>query len=356
MVAYIRSIGIISPQPCRGENELMNLKVPINERYFRAIEPNYEDWLNARSLRRMSRILKMGVTSAVMALKDAGIDQPDAIITGTGYGCLEDTGTFLSTMISNDEISLNPTPFIQSTHNSIGSAVALLYDCRNYNQTYSQGPVSFECSVMDALLLIREKSASLCLVGAIDELTETSISIFESVKKISSRNKNSIAVAGDAEHVNSSCVLSNGEGAAYFVLSADKSEGDCSCIVDVKTLFEPDPDQLKNSVSEFLSQNKLNASDIDLVLSGFGGITEDHELPDNTEQFFPQSSLGYFKQLCGEYHSASAFAVWLASRMISEQFIPENILIRNCNRRPKSIVVFNQSGGSYYSLILVQEC
>ncbi len=90
--------------------------------------------------RRMSRIIKMGVCAAMKCLQDAEIKNPDAIITGTGMGCIEDTGKFLSSYIENEEKLLNPTPFIQSTHNTVGAAIALMLKCHNYNNTlWSQG-------------------------------------------------------------------------------------------------------------------------------------------------------------------------------------------------------------------------
>ena len=51
---------------------------------------------------------------------------PDAIITGTGLGCLEDTEKFLTAMVTNKEEFLTPTSFIQSTHNTVSAQIALL--------------------------------------------------------------------------------------------------------------------------------------------------------------------------------------------------------------------------------------
>jgi 3-oxoacyl-(acyl-carrier-protein) synthase len=112
----------------------------------------------------MSKILKMGVASGTLALREAGITAPDGIITGTGYGCLEDTGTFLTKMIEGRETALNPTPFIQSTHNTIGSQIALLLQCQGYNQTYTQRAFSFE-NVCLTLSLIKGQSRPIHLAS-----------------------------------------------------------------------------------------------------------------------------------------------------------------------------------------------
>ena len=60
------------------------------------VQPDYSQFVDVRQLRRMSRVIKMGVASGTLALREAGITAPDGIITGTGFGCLEDTGIFLS--------------------------------------------------------------------------------------------------------------------------------------------------------------------------------------------------------------------------------------------------------------------
>ena len=129
MGAFINGIGNISPQSTFGNNDLLSSIKSYSDNRLTAIEPDYSEWIDPKLLRRMSRIIKMGVASAMCTLKEASIEKPDAIITGTAYGCLEDTGIFLSKMITNKEQALNPTPFIQSTHNTIGSQIALLLQC-----------------------------------------------------------------------------------------------------------------------------------------------------------------------------------------------------------------------------------
>ena len=130
MATYINGVGAISPQKTWGdEGVLLSAPVDYPNNYLSCIEPDYTQYIDPKYLRRMSRILKMGVTASIMALKEAEIAIPDGIITGTGYGCLEDTGIFLRKMVEQNEQALNPTPFIQSTHNTIGSQIALLLTC-----------------------------------------------------------------------------------------------------------------------------------------------------------------------------------------------------------------------------------
>jgi hypothetical protein len=75
-----------------------------------------------------------------------------------------------------------------------------------------------------------------------------------------------------------------------------------------------------------------------------------------TSTFFSSSSVGVFKHLCGEYPTASAFALWLATRIIQENFMPEAIVVRNTNRPLKRLLIYNPYFGTHHSLILLRAC
>src|SRR5690606_23583999 len=107
------------------------------------MEPQYKELIKPALLRRMSSVLKMGTYSAMNCLSGGEIT-PEAIIVGTGLGCVRDTISFLEQSIHNDEQTLAPTAFIQSTHNSIGGQIALLLQNYRYNMTMVQNSVSFE--------------------------------------------------------------------------------------------------------------------------------------------------------------------------------------------------------------------
>ena len=156
---YIRSVANISPQDTFGKSRIPeNVIKPVTNR-LNCIEPNYLDFIDNKSIRRMSRIIKMGVASGLKCLHDAEIEKPDAIITGTAYGCLEDTEVFLEKLIENNESLLTPTSFIQSTHNTIGAQIGLLLKCTNYNNTFVHKGHSFESALLDCLMLLKNNEA-----------------------------------------------------------------------------------------------------------------------------------------------------------------------------------------------------
>ena len=84
-------------------------------------------------------------------------------------------------MVNNGETFLQPTHFIQSTHNTISSQIALFLDCTAYNSTYVHGAVSFEHALLDAFTQIKLGYIDNALVGGHDELTEDYFTILSKV-------------------------------------------------------------------------------------------------------------------------------------------------------------------------------
>lgn len=336
MGAYINGIGNISPQHTFNSEAFLNSVQSPSGNRFNCIEPDYAQWIDPKLLRRMGRILKMGVSSALLALKQAQIEIPDAIITGTAYGCLEDTGTFLTKMITNEEQALNPTPFIQSTHNTIGSQIALLLQCLGYNQTYSQRAFSFENALLDALMTVDEHQN--VLVGGVDETTDLSSEILNRFPAYRSG-------------------IIQGEGSTYFVLSKQRTSSTYAQVKGVTTVYKPEnSEQLKRKFNSFLQSQSITLDDIDLVLAGKNGQSEiDQGYKSSIDDILPDKPIGAYKHLCGEYPTANAFALWLSANILKEQKLPLSILqdasaIKSLNK----ILIYNQYLGDHHSFILAE--
>ena len=128
-----------------------------------------KEFVPAMEARRMGKLLKAATIASQEALKIAGLEKPDAIITATALGMLETSEKFLNSMVIDGENSLSPTLFMQSTHNTIGSSIAIRNKCNGYNITYTQGEKSFEWAMRDAIRLVESRKAESVLVGCYDE-------------------------------------------------------------------------------------------------------------------------------------------------------------------------------------------
>ena len=153
---------------------------------------DYKEYISPKEGRRMGKLMKAATLTSLMALREAGIESPDAIVTATANGMLETSEKFLVDMVDNGEETLSPTLFMQSTHNTIGSAIAIRTQCHGYNITYTQGKDSMKWALRDAERLIRMGKAKTVLVGCHDESSPLFKSFYEylnlSIPQIYSRS------------------------------------------------------------------------------------------------------------------------------------------------------------------------
>lgn len=127
-------------------------------------DPDFRQYIPPMQARRMGTQLKRAVVCAKMALEQAGVALPDAILCGTRLGLTEPTDRILETLRTEGEGSVSPTDFMQSTHNTIASTIAIQLGCHGYNCTYSQGDDSLDNALLDARLLLAEGSCQTVLV------------------------------------------------------------------------------------------------------------------------------------------------------------------------------------------------
>lgn len=347
MPLYIKGIGTVSPQLPWKRGQPAEEVVHYSGDRLSCKEPDYSRYVDVRQLRRMSRIIKMGIAAGYDALQEAGVQVPNGIITGTSYGCLEDTGIFLTKMIESRENALNPTPFIQSTHNTIGSQVALLLQCQGYNQTYTQRAFSFENTLVDAMMELEDRPGQDLLAGCADEITATSHAILNRFQLYSALSDNV-----ELLKANRSSTL-NGEGAVYFVLSGQPERAAAS-IESVKTVFKGDWQQTESGILEALGNHR--PEEMDIVLLGRSGDTRYDEIFQKTSGMFPESTIGIFKHLCGEFPTAIGLATAWAARMIESETIPPVMIEQDRKRSPRNILIINSYFGIYQSMIRLRAC
>ncbi|GAA0541239.1 beta-ketoacyl synthase chain length factor [Chitinophaga japonensis] len=351
MNIYIQGTGCVSPQDTTVvEPFLAGIREYEGDR-LKAVEPDYRQWIDLKLIRRMGRVVKMGIAAAKLSLQEAGIDMPDAIVTGTAYGCLEDTGIFLSRMVAQQEEMLTPTAFIQSTHNTVGGQIALLLGCHAYNNTFVHRAFSFESALLDSMMLLQEQAARQVLVGGVDEITDHShriLSRFGLYKQAPVRN-----TALLQSHTGGTI---GGEGAAYFMLGTERNVRTVARITGLATIYKPaDEQEMDAAVEAFLAAHHCSSGDIDLLISGRNGHAGENRHFTRLEQkLFQGCAVAGFKHLCGEYPTASAFATWLGARILHGQQLPQGLLFSGAApRQLDRILIYNCYQGTHHSLILL---
>ena len=139
------------------------------------VEPmnNLREFLSPMASRRLCPLLKAAMMTSLTALREAGIETPDAIIVSTTYGMLENSEKFLLQLCREGEHGLSPTLFMQSTHNTVAGALAIQTRCHGYNITYTGADEqsALALCLQDAERLTRLGRIRNALVGYHNEVT-----------------------------------------------------------------------------------------------------------------------------------------------------------------------------------------
>ena len=323
---YIKNAFAISPQAITSDR-LERLEV-LNGDFIHAQPINYKELIPPMSLRRMSTSVKIGLGCSLNVLKDSDCSMPDAIITSTGMGCLEDTEKFLNNILEQHEELLTPTSFIQSTHNTISAQIALHLKCKAYNNTFSHASISFESALIDCQLFVEENSNSNVLVGGVDEIGSELIPLTKELEQ-------------DIQ-------IPFSEGGAFFLLT-DNTPENLPCIKDVITYNSLSEIPLKKCTEKFLELNGLNPSSIDLLILGSNGDNFDVYYS-QMKHLFPKNLMALnYKNYFGEHFSASALATFLGYLILINQKMPGGSLPKPI----KNILIYNQFKGKDHGFILM---
>ena len=350
--AYINGTGCISPQNSIDSEWFFDTIHPAKGDYFDAIEPSYKEFIAPNLLRRMGRAIKMGVAAGNIAIQQADAKKVDAIITGTGLGCFEDSERFLLALLNNEEQFLTPTSFIQSTHNTVGSQIALLMKCHDYNFTYVHRGFSFESAIQDALMLFEEGKETI-LVGGIEEHTPNFVILNRRARKFQEVSSTTPIWESTTPGVQMS------EGTACFILNKTKTEKSLASVDGIQTLYKPKTSaDILNKLHNFLKLHSLTLADIDVTLMGFSGdVNFDSKLQELLPSIEKESVAACYKNVCGEYHTASAFAMWTATKIIEKQRLPQVLAISDKTpSKIKHVLIINQYLGINYSFTLLSQC
>jgi len=347
---YISSASVTSPQQHFEQTGFLQELVNTNDGTLYVKEPGYRQYINPVAIRRMSKLLKMGISTGMNALQQAGIQKPDAIITGTGRGSMVDTEQFLLSMINLEEETLTPTSFIQSTYNSVNGWLALQTKSNGYNQTYVNRGTSFELALFDAQMFLNEATDERhVLVGCLDEITPDYVKV---KSKIGYWKQPAPANLQLLEHSDTNGTIA-GEGAAFFTVTNSKEKALCS-VQAIHTMQDASTADVTTAIDTLLKNNGISTDDIDVLLCGMNGDARQQSMYDTiTENADANTTIAAFKHLCGEYDTSSGFATWVATQLFALQHVPEILVIKAGNHKQvKNILLVNHYILNSTSLIL----
>ena len=328
-----KSVKILSAKQISIQNPLteewMENPLSYTEDYVRAVDPDFRQFISAGDARRMGKLLKRALATSLSALQEGGIENPDAIITGTGFGSIENTELFLDALIREGEQLLKPTQFMQSTHNTASSLIGIHTKCHGYNSTYSQKGFSFDSALYDAWMQFRIGRIRSALVGSHDEMSP----VFSGfVRK--------------AGHVQEGEICSE---AAVSVLLAESGNNAYCNLESVKLFDTPSEDTLSKVLAD------MTAGGIDAVMTGMSGNKENDSWYGFLDAMLPGVPQLRYKPLFGVNFSSSATGFYAAACCLKKGSAPAVLSASgkavDCS---KGILVVNVVEGRHYSFSIMK--
>ena len=331
---YIHQTSCISPQQTFGQRNLDVIHEPVNNKLL-AIEPQYEN-IPPGILRRMGKAVRMGVGAALPLIKhvDGAID---GIIIGTANGGMDDCIKFLNQIVQYDEGLLTPGNFVQSTANAIAAQIGLLTNNKGYNITHVHRGLSFENSILDAIMMLKENPGRQYLLGAVDEISAYNYNIDRLAGWFKTEN-----MQGKDLYLQNSPGSIAGEGAAMFIVNSKRQNASAS-IQAISTLHTYNVEDLQQHLMKFLNKHLIPGEKIDLLLSGENGDNRDQPYYDCCESLFgANTTVARFKHLFGDFATASSIACWLAAQVLESQSLPSNMIKKSSSTHQyKRVLIYN---------------
>lgn len=327
MECYVNAVAQVSCHKPLSE-EWMDAPCIMETDYVRAVEPNAKQYISPGEARRMSKILARAVCTSFNALEKAQVKNPDAIITGTGKGCMENSEKFLQDLSSYGESCLKPSLFMQSTHNTISSQIAILLKCHGYNNTYSHKGISFESALFDAWIQIKTGNFRNALIGSHDEVTPLMSKIIR------------------CNHPDYGFIS---ESSVSAVLSNEKSNLNICEVSDVKIFHRPKLELL----SDVLRNDQASV----IVLGLNGNPLNDTPYYELLKSIQYQGVVLQYKKIFGDNFSAPAIGFYVGVKLIETQRVPSILYFNDsplCDQSIDNITIINHSEATDWTVIQIK--
>lgn len=335
---YIYSASQISVQSALTD-EWFDSPVAIDEPYRRSVDPDFKTYIPPLEARRMGKILKRAIVTSMSALENSGCEKVDAIVTGTGLGCIENTEFFLDALSRDGEQLLKPTYFMQSTHNTISSLVGIKMKCNGYNITYAHKELSFESAMYDAWLQFRLRMIDSALVGGHDEMTPSYFKLLEKSGYLGQESELA------------------GETAVSFVIGSKPKDKHLCRFGGIRMMYCPDNEEISRQLHELLDSANVPMDDVSGVLTSMNGNAgHDAYISKLCGNLFSDIPLLRYKHLFGESYTASGLGLYVAATCLSKGRIPESLYVdaTSCKPlKPKALLLLNTTDEKCCSLMLV---
>ncbi|MEP6673975.1 MAG: beta-ketoacyl synthase chain length factor [Ferruginibacter sp.] len=342
---YIHQINCISPQQTFEAAAIEILHLPVNGK-LNVIEPAYEH-IPKNMLRRMGKTVRMTVAAALAVIKESALI--NGIIIGSGSAGMEDSIIFLKQIVEFNEGMLTPGHFVQSTANAPAAQLSLLSSNKGYNITHVHRGLAFEMAALDAAMLLKENGGYRYLLAAVDEIATYNYQL-DYLNKWYRKEE----VTGSDFYDGNIPGAIAGEAAVVLLVDNEKKDA-IAKLSGIATLHSNDLTIVQKQLCVFLKEH--NAENIDLLISGENGDARFNSFYSGVENLLKADvDIARFKHMCGEYPSATSFAVWLACKIFTGTALPAHAIKKQSFPKDyNTVLIYNCYQGIQHSFMLLSK-
>lgn len=318
---------------------------------YEALEPPYAKLIPEDLLPQMGKVVRMGAGVGMTLLKQADKEEKrvEGLIIGSANGATDKVANFL--IEENVELPLLPDDVVDTAPNAVARTLAALGNVNGYNNTHISRGLAFERALLDAFAQFETTEIERLLLGAVDKLSavdfdkEEQKGMFKPAQDTHSENLLRSNTPGTVA----------GEGAVFFMLEREYSTDAKARIIDAEQFDFSSLDDLTERAELFLTKNGMTTHDIDVLFLGYNGDNRNSPYYDHLyRKLFENTGVYTFKNLVGEYHTASAFAMWLAANLLGGQTMPRHAIWTPVPRRVKRVLIYNNYEGAQHGFILLK--
>ena len=323
-------------------------------------KPGAELFPKAR-LRRLGRAQAMALCAVKLSLQGGARTIPAqgdevAVCVGTAWAELGVELAFLENMIRRGEKGARPTKFANSVHNALASQVAMEFNFTGENHSFTHDTLSFEDALWQGRNLLSWGRARRVVVCGVDALTDFMLMRGHLLDEL----RSCPAPLRPLQELEPQTGTLPGEGAAALVLAPAGESPHALARLDAVVARGPaNPQQIVIAdevafIEEVARLAGLRPAGFHLLV-GANGDFQDARYAEVSRRLAPAGGVGVYRHLTGDFATASALGMTLATRMVATGELPDEVRLVEGSAPvgPLPVLLYHLSRSGTHSAVLL---
>lgn len=203
----ITGIGVIAPNPI-GPIDRFDTSGLSAHTAALVLDFKPKDYIAPMKMRRMNVLSRLAMAAAKLAIEDCGA-APGAntgVALGTAFGPVQTSVDYMKEYMEKGAALAPPQLFAESVANAPGSHIAIEWNLRGFNVTFTQRESSALAAAMYACAQLAKGTVDAALIGGVEEVNEMLYSVLDRIGALDDAMQNgmvlgegsAVLVAGDA--------------------------------------------------------------------------------------------------------------------------------------------------------------